>query len=259
MCPAVKIIDAMNVCRTFCASCLTGLLLLISLYPENSFAGSFSVNPVRVDLSAAELNSVIHVENTSGAPVTIQLMPMEWSQADGKDLLTPTRELLATPQIFRLQPGAVQVVRIGALRRPDDDKDLPYRLILEEIPSPPPPDFKGMQVALKVSMPIFLKPARESREKLDMALTALPDNQLKLAVTNSGTGVAHLSGLSLRDDAAPDKLLATYQNAIYVHPGQRRELTLRTSGIEPGRKVLIKATARGRSMEFHATPASPQP
>ncbi len=240
-----------------CRILSAGLLLCATFYPRHGVAGSFSVNPVRVELSGAAPNAVIHVENTSNAPVTVQLSTMLWSQVNGKDQLRPTRELLSTPQIFSLKPGAVQVVRLGILRKPDTGKELSYRLLLEEIPPPPPPDFKGLQVALRVSLPVFVKPPTDTREKLEVALRLQPDNHLTLSLANDGNGSAHWSGFSLHDAAAPERVLAAHPGAVYVLPGQRRDVSLQASGVEAGKKILVRASTRGMPVEFHATPVAP--
>ncbi len=251
--PAAMPVMLKHACRILSA----GLLLCASLIPGHGIAGSFSVNPVRIELSGAAPNAVIHVENTGNASVTVQLSPMLWSQADGKDQLRPTRELLSTPQIFSLKAGAVQVVRVGILRKPDPDRELSYRLLLEEIPPPPPPDFKGLQVALRVSIPVFLKPPVETHEKLELALALRKDRQLTLSLVNGGNGSAHWAGFSLHDGADPERVLASYPGAVYVLPGQRRDVSLQVPGVEAGRKILVRTSTHGRPLEFHATPVAP--
>lgn len=246
-----------NACQIHAMCVLTSLVLFALLFPCTGVAGSFSVNPVRIDLSESVLNAVIHVENSSGTSVTIQLTTMLWSQENNKDQLRPTREIISTPQIFKLKPGATQLVRVGTLRKPDNEKELTYRLLLEEIPPLPPPDFKGLQVALKISMPIFFKPAKDAREKLQIAFTRDSERGLNLSMLNFGNGVAQLSGIRLYDEAAPDTLLVSYPNTVYVLPGQRHELSLRTIGSGFGEKILIRAVMRGVPVEFYAVSSAP--
>ncbi len=247
--------------KTLCqirATCiLTSLSLFTLLFPCAGISGSFSVNPVRVELSEDVPNAVIHVENASGAPVTIQLTPLSWSQENNKDQLRPTRELLSTPQLFTLKPGATQLVRVGALRRPDAEKELAYRLLLEEIPSLPPPEFKGLQVALRISMPIFLKPPKETNERLQMTFTRDPGNKLNLFLLNKGNGAAQLSEIRLYEEASLDTPLGSYPHAVYVLPGQRRELAIRNIGMGSGQKLQVRAVMRGVPVEFHAVASPP--
>jgi CBS domain containing-hemolysin-like protein len=46
--------------------------------------------------------------------------------------------------------------------KPDPVNEIAYRLVLDEIPPPPEPGFKGLQVALKINFPIFVQPLTEA-------------------------------------------------------------------------------------------------
>ncbi len=246
-----------HICRIRTACVVLSLVLFAILFPRTGISGSFSVNPVRIELSESAHNAVIHVENTSATQVTIQMTTMAWSQENDKDHLRPTRELLSTPQIFILKPGATQLVRVGALRKPDNEKELAYRLLLEEIPPLLPPDFKGLQVALRISMPIFLKPTKSATEKLEFAFSREPKKGLKLLLSNSGNGVAQISGIRLYDGTTPETLFAAYPNTVYVLPGYRREISLQTGDSGSAKKILIRAVMRGVPVEFYAVSLSP--
>jgi len=65
-------------------------------------AGSFAVSPVRVTLSSSDPVASLVVRNDDSAPVVVQLELAAWSQQDGKDEFSPTREILATPPIFTM-------------------------------------------------------------------------------------------------------------------------------------------------------------
>ena len=118
------------------------MLIVIAVYGIDARAGSFSVNPVRVELSAQRMSAVVEVENTSSGEVTVEARTFSWSQHSGKDQLSPTREIIVTPQVFRLKSGAKQLLRLGLLRKPDPLTELPYRLLIEEIPPPPSAEVK---------------------------------------------------------------------------------------------------------------------
>jgi fimbrial chaperone protein len=71
-------------------------------------AASIGVSPIRVTLSTSQKVTGITVSNTSTQPMSIQLELMNWSQHEGKDVFTLTREVLANPPIFTKQPGESQ-------------------------------------------------------------------------------------------------------------------------------------------------------
>jgi fimbrial chaperone protein len=250
---------------------MAALSVLLMSLPVESRAGSFHVSPVRVELSSQEKSSVLRVENNGQTTVTIQLHVVAWAQKDGKDLLTPTRELIATPPIFNLKPGATQLIRIGMLRKVDPEKELSYRLILEEIPPPPAPDFKGLQVALRIGLPVFIKPDTSAQQQLKFAIERLDAGSLWLTMTNQGLAHTQLFGLKLYPEAKADSVLATHDASLYLLPGQERRLLLKQIApiglIDPtvllnaaptdvGR-VLIKAQTRAGLVESYATIVSP--
>ena len=219
-------------------------------------AGSFAVSPTRIELSDAQSRTVIQVDNPTAAPITIQLTVMAWSHPEGKEELHPSRDILATPQIITVQPRASQLVRVGALRKADPTRELAYRLSLDEIPAPPPPDFKGLQVVLKVGLPIFLKPAVDSKAKLAVSLMAAGPRQFNLRIANEGNGSAQLSDISLHPADAPETLLAKLANSIYVLAGQQRTVSLKHEGLDLDKTFLIKAATSSGPLQFHAIPVS---
>ena len=234
---------------------IAGLFHLIVVSPA-AFAGSFGINPIRVDLSSSQPSAVIHVDNHGDSEVTVEARSFIWAQADGKDQLTLTRDIIVTPQIFRIKPGATQVLRIGTLRKPDPSQEIPYRLTLEEILPPPPPDLKGVRVALRISMPVFLKPVVEAKEKIEAAISIGEGAQLKLRLANSGNASAHFSEILLFDEDKPDKLIASQIASTYVLPGQQREILLKTTAFDAAKKILIKAKTHAGPVEFHAVPVA---
>lgn len=221
----------------------------------NVHAASFTVNPVRIVLSAATPSAVLQVENTQLLPVTIQLSTMAWAQPDGKDALRPSRDILATPQIFTLKPGATQIVRIGLLRKIDAEQEASYRVLLDEIPPPPAPDFKGLQVALRISLPVFIQPLAEASPRIVASIRGSDEKQLRLALTNHGKAAAQLQGLTLHPDHAPQQVLAAHPSAVYVLPGQTRELSLTLPETERAQPMLIRALMYGKPIELHASPS----
>ena len=232
--------------------CRVILLATLSAVVPSALAGSFSVNPVRVELSAQRSSAVVQVENTGSSEVTVEARTFAWAQPDGKDQLSTTREVIVTPQVFRLKAGATQLLRIGALRKPDQFNELPYRLVLEEIPPPPAPDVKGLQVALRISIPVFLRPPIEAKDKIDVAITSANDRQLRLIFANSGNASAAFSNLSISEEESPDQLIAAHGGVIYMLAGQRRELVLDSKRYSPDKKLLIRAQSPTGPVTLHA-------
>ena len=79
------------------------------------------------------------VRNEENVEVVIQVETLQWSQADGQDVLEPTRDLVGSPLVFTLPPNGTQLVRVALRRTPDERRELSYRLVVQEVPPPPSP------------------------------------------------------------------------------------------------------------------------
>ncbi len=190
-----------------------------------SSAGSFSIDPVRIQLSEAKPSAVMRVENRGDAPVTVQLQAMSWSQSGNQDQLAISRELLATPQVFRLRPGQVQVVRIALLGPVDATRERAFRLLLDEVPPPPMAEFRGLQMALRISMPVFVQARTAAASSLAAAVVER-DGQRQLQLINRGHAHLQLTGLQLQVKPASTPSLYSHDKTLYLLPGQQRELPL---------------------------------
>lgn len=243
------------ICKT--AVRLIGGLLVCFLYSPASHAGSFQVNPVRLELAAQEKTAVVRVLNTGDETVTIQSQLLAWSQQDGIDLLVPTREVLVSPPIFKLKPGATQIVRVGLLRQVDDHRELCYRLQIEEIPSPPAPDFKGLQVALRIGMPVFVKSREKAAQDLHFSVSKPVNGNLDLSISNQGNAHAQLYELTIQ--AKEGQTVAAHKNSLYILPGQRRSISFKNidSANFGTDDLLVKVRTRAGSLESHAAFTTP--
>lgn len=179
------------------------------------------VSPIRTTLSASQQVVALTVRNDGAEPTVVQVDVMSWAQREGSDVYAPTREIIATPPIFTLAPGASQIVRVGLRRAPDGARELTYRLFLEEVPPPPKPDFKGLRVALRMAVPVFVVPANAPAPRLQWRAASAGPGALNVALRNEGN--AHVQVTDLRLESPPGQALARQQAPAYVLPGQSRE------------------------------------
>ena len=181
-------------------------------------AGTFSISPIRVELGAAQRTAVLTVHNEEDRPVVVQATVLAWKQAGGEDQTDATHDLLVTPPVFTIGPNADQVLRVALRGQPDPTRELDYRLLLAEVPGPPEQGFTGLRLALRLSLPIFVTPARAAPH-LDWRLERAADGALSLVAENSGNQHLQLSDFRLRfgDDAH-----AMHVGVMrYVLPGSR--------------------------------------
>jgi fimbrial chaperone protein len=200
---------------------IAGLAALFALSAP-VLAGTFSISPLRVDFAEASTTSALTVRNEDTEAVVIQTHGMAWSQEGGQDALTPSRDLLISPAVFTLPPGGSQLVRI-ALRRPvDASRELSYRLLLQEVPPEAKPEFIGLRVTLKLSVPIFVAPTAPAEARLAWSATRTADGKFAVTASNEGMAHARVQRFAVRTADGTAKVLEQPEMA-YVLPGAVRQ------------------------------------
>lgn len=209
-------------------------------------AGSFGVSPIRVSLTPQQSTGMLTVRNQSNEQTVVQVQANAWSQHDGADVLEESADLIAVPPLFTLPPGGSQVVRVGLRRPPAAEGELTYRLLLREVPPPPADDFTGLQVALNLSLPVFVLPAGGAQPKLQGGLARDADGTIALQLLNAGNAHVQLQRFEL---TRPDgSVLNSSALSVYLLPGQSRSWDLEAEAL-PGRWSLAAKTDSG-SVEF---------
>ena len=116
--------------RSRCA--LAGLLLLAAA--THAAAGSFSLSPIGLSIPKGDASGSVIAENTSGAPLVIQVRAQAWRQAGGKDVRDDTRDLIINPPI--------------------------YRVVFSEVaPKDAPQTQAGFRFTLAMDIPLYIEPA----------------------------------------------------------------------------------------------------
>lgn len=198
---------------------------LLALAAPTADAGSFQVNPIRIEMSKGVTNSVITVRNDGEEPVVVQSSVMAWTQDKGQDVYSATQEALITPPVTTIAPGAEQILRVG-LRRPADPRsELAFRVFLQEVPPPPKPGFTGLQVALRVGIPVFVAPIAATPRQLEWSARLGANGAIELIAQNSGNAHVQVTDFELRLADASEPL-AHESTLTYVLAGERHEWTL---------------------------------
>ena len=214
-------------------------------------AGSFSISPVRLDLSSTARSAALTVRNEEREAL-VQAQVMLWEQIDGEEKLTPTRDLLVSPAVFTLAQEGSQLVRVALRSAPGNiEREQSYRLILQEVPQPANPSFTGLQIALRLSIPVFVAKAGATGPALEWS-AASSDNGLVITAQNSGDEHARIRGFSVGPAVGADPPLVQ-PVASYILPGQARSWNLgekqgdTTSAAAWGRLRLKVTTDDGES------------
>lgn len=232
---------------------------LLTLGCNASVAGTFNISPLKITLSNNSSVAVIQLKNVGDSATTIQLQTMRWMQDGEGDKLQTTREIIATPQIFSIKAGATQLIRVGMVARPDQFNEAAYRLVLDEIPPPPEPGFKGLQVALKINFPIFVQPLSKASPELDFSWMQTPDKKIRVSIVNHGTAHAQIIRMKISDESDEKSVFFNHEKSLYILPGQSRYLDFNPidQEITPIKNFLIKTETSIGDKVFHAKYRNP--
>ncbi|KAF1708552.1 hypothetical protein CSC70_12975 [Pseudoxanthomonas kalamensis DSM 18571] len=213
---------------------LTGLLTATcALFAPVLSAASLQVAPILLEFPADEQAQGLWLSNTGQAPIRAQVRVMQWSQTDGSDQLTPTRELLASPPILEIAPGQRQLVRIIRPQPQAPGSELSYRLLVDELPDAEAESNGGLQFLLRYSVPVFvLQPGRTPaiaaigpHQPYDTSPLSARIADGTLEVANGGNTRARISQLSyVNRDGSRVSLVPGLVG--YVLAGQRMQWPL---------------------------------
>lgn len=167
--------------RTIWAAAFAWLIAAVALVDPAS-AGSFKVNPVRINLPADRQTASLTIENSDAVPVAVRVIALEWTQIEGVDVHRPTNNVITAPPIFTIAPGKTQIVRMGLKSR---DHARAYRLIFEEIPRQVPVAGQ-VQVTLRLDLPVYVLPKGDGKSQLSWQ--AWRDNAGDLVIEGSNAG-----------------------------------------------------------------------
>lgn len=202
------------------AACAAVLALVAAIHSLAAAAGSFQIEPLQVRFSHAGEIQAVRIRNAGDAPLVLQVEAVSWTQANGEDRYEPTRGLLATPPMVQIPPDAEQIVRVALRDAAPTQAERAYRLYFHEVPAAPPADFRGLRVALRVGIPVFVAPSGVSiAPTAKWRVVRAANDRLRLSVTNDGSSHLHLHSIA----ALTQSDMPLFRDGpAYVLPGMTR-------------------------------------
>jgi fimbrial chaperone protein len=220
-------------CLAFSRSVLLGAAFAA---PAVGVAGDFAISPTRIDLHERSRSAVMMLTNNDANPVTVQVSGQRWHQDTGADVTEATNDLIVTPLVVTVPAKATQMIRVGLRGNvAAGDQQRTYRILIDEVPPAPAPGSAAVQLALRMSVPVFVEPAGMLTAPSDEAIAApltwqlrrgrTPDGgeALELLATNPGKHTARLVSARLERAGAP---VGEEQGLIYVLPGATRTVSI---------------------------------
>ncbi len=166
----------------------------------STLAASLQVAPISLQFSTTENAKEIWLTNTSDKPIHAQTRVQEWTQSQGKDVLSQTKNIVASPMVTEIPAGAKQLIRVIKMTPLSNTQEQTYRLIIDELPhSKNNEEQSGLQLLLQYSVPVFFQSnsdiaSKNGQTSLNQVDFSYQNNQL--IVSNHGKSHIRMSQLN---------------------------------------------------------------
>ncbi len=226
------------VARLVMAAALAGGLI------TGAQAGSLMVDPVIINLDSRSHSATLTIKNDGNEARVIQTELLRWTQKNGANVETPSRDMVVNPPLATVQPGQTQIIRLGMKRNADYAQELAYRLYVTEV-SPPSMFSTGVHVALRLGIPIYVSPRTKASARLWWQAARNPNGALLLTALNDGNRHVRVDNFIIIDPGTGHPL-GRLRSVFALLAGQARRFSLALPAGWPGRQVKVLAnTADG--------------
>jgi fimbrial chaperone protein len=167
---------------------------MASFAPASGARGQLQAAPTLVELAPGAGAGRMTLSNTGDAPLAAQVRVFAWSQVEGEDRLGATGEVVVSPAIVQIAPGASQMVRVVRLGAAPEARDASYRIVVDELPTPDETPETGIQIRMRYVVPVYVRAAKATPPALQCRLQSA-----QLACSNAGGRAAQLGATRLVD------------------------------------------------------------
>lgn len=212
--------------RTLLTLMLFGAAISCAQVRAQPSAGGFTVSPIRLEMQAGARAISLQLGNGADRTKTVQIEAMRWTQVDGQDRYEAAPELVINPPLFRVAPGARQVVRAGFRGgAPDGAVERAYRLYLQELPDGDEPPTSQLRLLLRIGVPLFIAPRAPVKAEPRWTLARGADGELSVELRNDGGRRVRVDALEIAGAGlgGESRVLG---GLSYVLPGQVRRWPL---------------------------------
>ncbi|MDF7628133.1 molecular chaperone [Erwiniaceae bacterium L1_55_4] len=178
------------------------LLFIMALMPAAHAANSLMIWPIDPTINPDDKASELWLENRGNATTMMQVRIFSWLQVGGQEQYQTQQQVVASPPMVRLEPGQKQLVRLIKQGAPEAGREMSYRVVLDEIPTPRTPgeNQAGLTFQMRYSVPLFVYGNGVTSDSAKPQLSwQQVDNGGKrwLELTNRGNGHARLSNVTI--------------------------------------------------------------
>ncbi|WP_337023451.1 MULTISPECIES: molecular chaperone [Pantoea] len=178
------------------------LLFIMALMPAAHAANSLMIWPIDPTINPDDKASELWLENRGNATTMMQVRIFSWLQVGGQEQYQTQQQVVASPPMVRLEPGQKQLVRLIKQGAPEAGREMSYRVVLDEIPTPRTPgeNQAGLTFQMRYSVPLFVygNGVTSDSAKPQLSWQQVDSGGKRwLELTNRGNGHARLSNVTI--------------------------------------------------------------
>jgi fimbrial chaperone protein len=206
------------------ASCLGSAVAVLLVLAQRELraqqpAPQFNITPTRLFIPRGQTSASLVLRNEGAEPLRFQISAFGWSNdEEGHLQLHPTRDVVFFPVLFGVDPGQTRRVRVAVTERAVE-RELSYRLFVEQLPSRADARPAGVQMLMRASIPLFVQPpqliARATIDRVEVK-----GGQLSFVVHSVGTVHVSIAKVVVTASSSP-----SYQSELpgwYLLSGESR-------------------------------------
>ena len=182
--------------RTIATALFASVIAAVASAP--AIAGNLQVEPVLVDVTAPGAASTVTLRNEGTEAINAQIRVFKWAIVNGKEQLTPTNDVVASPPSVTLTPKGQYVARIVRVSKQPVVGEESYRLMVDQLPDLSQQRNGAVNLMVRYSIPVFFGAANKKNPTVAWSVAAKGD-KVTLTAHNSGDRRLRLSALSLHD------------------------------------------------------------
>lgn len=218
--------------------------------PVPALAASVVIWPIDPRIEAGERATALWLENSGTDPITLQVRSFLWSQDGGEDRLTDQDEIVASPPMVEIAPGARQLVRVIRRTVHSSARERSFRLFVDEVPTASPDLAAGatgarLTVQMRYSIPLFTyAPASPVATPADPLVTRVRSVNGVRTIEITNMGATHVRLTDLRAGGSADGAMLRQGLMGYVLAGATMRWPLPADVTAPVFTVSVDGVSR---------------
>jgi len=187
--------------------------LLAAVWGLPVAAAGLRVVPLKLEMTARLGSASLQLTNLTSEQIAVQLDAKSWTQVNGADEYADTKDLLFAPPIVAIGAGKTKTVRFRLRRGAALDRELAYRIYVQQLAATPSSGSDGsslaggVEVRLRLGLPLFVGAVQPVVPALQATAQRGPDGRSALHLANPGAMHLKITQAQVLD--ARGKLVAT--------------------------------------------------